>query len=160
MTSQIAIFLKRAILKNWPNLFHNSMYILGCCEEPFYGDHAHAGRTKYDFPLQIWVKMLKNRRKCEKPPNSTKIPRARLWKRFHRTASTRKPHARKKNFEVISHRKKVRWTTYELWPPSWIFEIVRTFKDFPSLGPRLTFFSIQFPTTMPSFMLSSGFEGL
>ena len=41
------------------------MYMLGCCEEQFYGDHAHAGRTKYDFPLQIWVKMLKNRGKCK-----------------------------------------------------------------------------------------------
>ena len=51
MTSQMAIFLKRAILKNWPNFFHNYMYILVCCEEQFYGDHAHAGRTKYDFPL-------------------------------------------------------------------------------------------------------------
>ena len=52
MTSQIAIFLKRTILKNWTNLFHNSMYILGCCQEQFYGDHVHAGRTKYDFPPQ------------------------------------------------------------------------------------------------------------
>ena len=50
MTSQMAILLKRSILKNWSNFFHNSMYILGCCEEQFYGDHAHAGWTKYDFP--------------------------------------------------------------------------------------------------------------
>ena len=49
MTSQIAIFLKRTILKKWTNLFHNSMNVLGCCEEQFYGDHVHAGRTKYDF---------------------------------------------------------------------------------------------------------------
>ena len=31
------------------NFFHSSMYILGCCEEQFYGNHAHLGRTKYDF---------------------------------------------------------------------------------------------------------------
>ena len=50
MTSQMAILLKRSIRKNWSNFFHNSMYILGCCEEQFYGNHAHLGRTKYDFP--------------------------------------------------------------------------------------------------------------
>ena len=50
MTSQIAILLKRAILKNLPNFFHNSMYILGCCKEQIYGNHAHLDRTKYDFP--------------------------------------------------------------------------------------------------------------
>ena len=31
-------------------LFSQPMYLLGSCEEQFYGDHAHAGRTKYDFP--------------------------------------------------------------------------------------------------------------
>ena len=50
MTSQMAILLKRTILKNWPNFFHNSMYILVCFEEQFYGNHAYLGRTKYDFP--------------------------------------------------------------------------------------------------------------
>ena len=50
MTSQMVIWLKRAIIKNLPNFFHNSMYILGCCEEQLYGNHAHLGRTKYDFP--------------------------------------------------------------------------------------------------------------
>ena len=52
MTSQMAILLKRAILKKLPNFFHNYMYILGCYEEQFYDNHAHLGRTKYDFPLQ------------------------------------------------------------------------------------------------------------
>ena len=50
MTSQMVILLNRAILKNWPNFFHNSMCILGCCEEQFYGNHDYLNRTKYDFP--------------------------------------------------------------------------------------------------------------
>ena len=41
VTSQMVILIKN---------FHNSMYILGCCEEQFYGNHAHLARTKYDFP--------------------------------------------------------------------------------------------------------------
>ena len=53
MTSQMAILLKRGILQNLPNFFHNSMYLLRCCEEQFYGYNAHAGRTKYDFSPPI-----------------------------------------------------------------------------------------------------------
>ena len=52
--------------------------------------------------------MLKTRRKSSNTPNSAKIPRAQLCKWFQQIASTQKPYARKKNFEVISHRKKVR----------------------------------------------------
>ena len=41
MTSQMVILLRGAIIKNWSNFFHNSLYILGWCEEQFYGDHVH-----------------------------------------------------------------------------------------------------------------------
>ena len=41
MTSQMAILLKWAILKNGPNFFHNPKYILGCCQEEFYGNKAY-----------------------------------------------------------------------------------------------------------------------
>ena len=50
MTSQMAIFLKRAMLKNGLTFFHNSMYILGYCEEQLYDHHAHVSGTKNDFP--------------------------------------------------------------------------------------------------------------
>ena len=70
--------------------------------------------------LKILLRMLKNRWKWQKTPNWIKIPRGHFLKWHHRVASTRKPYGRKKNFAFISHRKKVRWTTYELWPPSWI----------------------------------------
>ena len=45
MTSQMAILLKRVILKNEPNSFPNSMYILGCCEEQFYGGQAYVANN-------------------------------------------------------------------------------------------------------------------
>ena len=49
MTSQMAISIQRAILKNESNFFHNSIHIPGCCHGEFYGHHVHVGRTKYDF---------------------------------------------------------------------------------------------------------------
>ena len=55
----MAILLKRAILKNGPNFFYISTYILGSCKKQFFGDHAHAGRTKYDFSLQDCIFTLK-----------------------------------------------------------------------------------------------------
>ena len=70
--------------------------------------------------LKILLRMLKNRWKWQKMPNWPKIPREHFLKGHHRVASTRKPYGRKKNFAFISHRKKVRWTSYELWPLSWI----------------------------------------
>ena len=51
--------------------------------------------------------MAKNRKKS---PNPAKIPRAQFWKWFYRVPHTSKPHVKKKNFEFISHRKKVRLT--------------------------------------------------
>ena len=74
--------------------------------------------------IKILRKMLKNRRKCEKSPNSSKIPRGRFWQYDQRFSRTRKPYDSHQNFWFISHRKKVSWTISRAWPPSWI------------LGPR------------------------
>ena len=51
-----------------------------------------------------------------------KIPRARFSYKFHWITSTHKPHGRKKNFDVISHKKKVSVTISGTWRPSWIFK--------------------------------------
>ena len=64
--------------------------------------------------------MRKNRRKSSNSPNLVKIPRAQRCKWFHCIASTPKPYPRKKNFEFISHRKKVSWTISRASRPSWI----------------------------------------
>ena len=52
--------------------------------------------------------------------NSAKIPRAQHFKWFQRIPSVQKPYARKKNFQFISHRKKVSWAISSDWRPSWI----------------------------------------
>ena len=65
-------------------------------------------------------KMLKNRRKCKKSPNSAKIPRGQLRKCVQCIPRTRKPYGSHQNFDSRCHRKKVSLTTYEVWRPSWI----------------------------------------
>ena len=49
VTSQMAILVRRAILKNESNFFHNSLLITGCCQGKFYGHHIHVCITKCDF---------------------------------------------------------------------------------------------------------------
>ena len=49
VTSQMAILVQRAILKNESNFFHNSLRIPGCCQGKFYGHHIHVCITKCDF---------------------------------------------------------------------------------------------------------------
>ena len=51
---------------------------------------------------------------------SGKIPLAKHCKWSWCIASTPKPYVRKKNFDFISHRKKVSWTISHAWRPSWI----------------------------------------
>ena len=84
----------------------------------------HRYRSKNNvsgFKIMInWGKMRKNRRKSSNSPNSAKIPLAQHCKWFHCIASIPKPYPRKKNFEFISHRKKVSWTISRAWRPSWI----------------------------------------
>ena len=66
----------------------------------------------------------------------------RIKKLFFRVASIRKHHARKKNFIVISHRKKIYYVHIRLWRPYWIsikkgghivFEIERYSKSFSNM---------------------------
>ena len=54
-----------------------------------------------------------------------KIPLAQHCKWSQCIASTPKPYARKKNFDFISHRKKVSRTISSAWRPSWILAIFR-----------------------------------
>ena len=49
VTSQMAILVQRAILKNESNFFHNSINITECFQMQCFGKHGHVGITKYDF---------------------------------------------------------------------------------------------------------------
>ena len=75
--------------------------------------------------VKIQVKLVKYRRNKQNIAEFAKIPLPPFSKMFHCISRTRIPHTRKKNFEVISHRKKVSVTISGAWRPSWIFEIAR-----------------------------------
>ena len=75
----------------------------------------------------ITVYILYNRKKMPKktpkilnPPNLAQIPRESIRKWVQFICSTRKPYDSHQNFDSKCIRKKVSWTTYGHWRPSWI----------------------------------------